>query len=596
MRYIISCENPHRHFIQIEYIVPVATTDILSLQLPAWRPGRYTLQNFAKNIRAFAVYDEKGNALQFEKTSKDCWQVNTRGAKHVHVKYEYYANVLDAGSAFLDEQQLYVNPVNCLLYVPGREGEKCEVEVRVPKNYKVASPLTSASGGRGEQMPIILEAKDYHVLVDSPFIASQTLKHYAFTVPSAPLSLGEGQGGEALVKFHLWFQGESKPDFEKIENHFRKFIAAQLKVFGEFPFSEYHFLFQIAPFQLYHGVEHQNSTVIALGPSYDLMKEQLYNEFLGISSHELFHAWNVKAIRPAEMQPYDYSKENYSKLGYVAEGVTTYYGDLMLFRSGAVSEYEFNRNLHLLLQKHFHNYGRFNLSVGASSVDTWLDGYEKGIPHRKVSIYNEGALCALMLDLLIRKQTGNDFSMDDVLRKLYNDFGKKGIGYTEEDYRKALETVAGTSFADFFAKYYNGTESYEPLLRETFAYVGLEIKDSRSKYYYENRFGFKAENKRSGALMITEVAPNSIADKAGLSEGDELVAVNGIKLLNNLKEWLKYFQEETVRLTVLRASESKEVALTPATERYYRTYWPAKMRDASDAQKENYKKWTGREW
>lgn len=591
MRYIISCENPHRHFIQIEYIVSVVSNDTLTLQLPSWRPGRYTLQNFAKNIRAFAVYDEKGNALPFEKTTKDQWQITLnpplggRGAS-VHVKYEYYANVLDAGSTFLDEHQLYVNPVNCLLYVPGREGEKCEIQAPLPPEGVCAVALPTVNSVNS----IVIKAKDYHELVDSPFIISTTLKQHQFTVPSAPLSLGEGLG------VRLWFQGESKPDFEKIENHFRKFIAAQLNVFGEFPFNEYHFLFQIAPFPLYHGVEHQNSTVIALGPSYDLMKEQMYNEFLGISSHELFHAWNVKAIRPAEMQPYDYSKENYSKLGYVAEGVTTYYGDLMLFRSGAVSEYEFNRNLHLLLQKYFHNYGRFNLSVGASSFDTWLDGYEKGIPHRKVSIYNEGALCSLMLDLLIRKQTGNDFSMDDVLRKLYQDFGKKGIGYTEEDYRKALETVAGISFADFFAKYYNGTESYEPLLRETFAYVGLEIKDSRSKYYFENRFGFKAENKRSGALIITEVAPNSIADKAGLSEGDELVAVNGIKLLNNLKEWLKYFEEETVTLTVLRASETKDVALTPTTERYYRTYWPAKMRDASNEQIENYKKWTGREW
>lgn len=574
MRYIISCENPHRHFIRIEYIVSTGTNNILTVQLPAWRPGRYILQNFAKNVRAFAVYDENGNELQFEKTSKDSWQIKSETAKQVHVKYEYYANVLDAGSTFLDEQQLYVNPVNCLLFVPGREGEKCEVEVSVPENYQLACSLPK----KGQ----MIVAENYHMLADSPFIATPSLKHHQFKTDN--------------TDFHLWFQGESKPEFEKIETHFRKFISTQLNVFDEFPFSEYHFLFQIAPFPLYHGVEHQNSTVIALGPSYDLMKEQLYAEFLGISSHELFHAWNVKAIRPYEMQPYDYTKENYSKLGYVAEGVTTYYGDLMLFRSGAVSEYEFNRNLHLLFQKYFHNYGRFNLSVGASSFDTWLDGYEKGIPHRKVSIYNEGALCALMLDLLIRRQTSNDFSMDDVMKKLYQDFGKKGTGYSETDYRKALESVAGISFADFFAKYYNGIENYEPLLRETLAYVGLEIKDSRSKFYFENRFGFKAEHKRSGALKITEVAPNSIADRACLSEGDELISINGIKLLNNLKEWLKYFQEETVTLTVLRSSETKDVVLTPTTERYYRTYWPAKKRDASLEQKENYKNWTGREW
>jgi len=586
MRYIISCENPHRHFIQIEYIVSDISGTTLELQLPAWRPGRYTLQNFAKNIRAFAVYDEKGNALSFEKTTKDCWQVKTEGAKQIHVKYEYYANVLDAGSTYLDEKQLYVNPVNCLLYVPGREGEKYEVEAPLPPEGGCATGLPNRVDGK----TVVIEATDYHQLADSPFIISDTLKHHSFSVPSAPISEGEGLG------VRLWFQGECKPDFERIENHFRQFIAAQLNVFVSFPFTEYHFLFQITPYQLYHGVEHQNSTVIALGPSYDLMKEQLYWEFLGISSHELFHAWNVKAIRPAEMQPYNYSKENYSKLGYVAEGVTTYYGDLLLYRSGAVREYEFNRNLHLLLQKYFHNYGRFNLSVGASSFDTWLDGYEKGIPHRKVSIYNEGALCALMLDLLIRKQTGNDFSMDDVMRKLYEEYGKTGIGLTEEDYLKAIETVSGKSFRIFFDKYFNGTENYNELLRECLETVGLEIKDSRSKFYYENRFGFKAENKRSGALVITEVAPNSIADRAGLAEGDELVTVNGIKLQNNLKEWLKYFEEETVTLTVLHPSETKEVKLTPTAERYYRTYWPQKMRNASEEQKENYKKWTGREW
>lgn len=572
MRYIISCENSNRHFIQIEFIVKMESEDVLLLQLPSWRPGRYMLQNFAKNIRTFSVFNEKKKPLHFEKINKDCWQVNISGSKEVHVNYEYYANILDAGSTYLDKQQLYVNPVNCLLYVPGRENEQCEVELKVPVNYIV-------SGLKNGETII---AENYHALADSPFIASPSLKQYSFVAEN--------------VKFHLWFQGECKPDFERIENHFTQFISEQYEIFGSFPFSEYHFLFQILPYQIYHGVEHQNSTVIALGPSYDLMKDQMYWEFLGISSHELFHSWNIKAIRPVEMVPYDYSKENYSKLGYVAEGVTTYYGDLLLFRSGAVSEYEFFRNLHLLLQKHFHNYGRFNLSVGASSFDTWLDGYEKGIPHRKVSIYNEGALCALMVDLLIRKHTGNDFSLDNVMRKLFEDFGKKVVGYTEKDYQKAIELISGKSFTDFFERYYNGTENYETLLRECFAYVGMEIKDSRSKFYFENRFGFKIENKRSGSVIITEVAPNSIADKSGLSEGDEIVSINGIKLLNNLKEWLKYFEEEKVTLTVLRPSETRNFVLIPGAERYYRTYWPVKKRDASAEQKQNYKTWTGREW
>ena len=137
MRYIISGENPHRHFLQIEFVVSNISGESLELQLPAWRPGRYVLQNFSKNIRAFAVYDEKGKSLSFEKITKDKWKVEIKNAKQVHVKYEYYANVLDAGSTYLDDKQLYVNPVNCLLYVPGRENEKCEVQLNIQKKYMV---------------------------------------------------------------------------------------------------------------------------------------------------------------------------------------------------------------------------------------------------------------------------------------------------------------------------------------------------------------------------------------------------------------------------------------------------------------------------
>lgn len=595
-RYLISCENPHRHFLQIEFIVEKISGSELDLQLPAWRPGRYVLQNYAKNIRAFRVSDEKGNALPFKKITKDLWRVSFAGTapSQVRVNYEYYANILDAGSTFLDEQQVYVNPVNCLLYVPGRENEKCEVELNASPAYEIAVALPVAKKSKGV---FTISAQDYHTLADSPFIAGGTIKSHSFYVPSGV--------SNSATEIKLWFQGECKPDFQKIENHFRQFIAAQLQVFGSFPFSEYHFLFLIVPYHYYHGVEHANSSVIVLGPSYDLMKEILYWEFLGISSHELFHSWNVKAIRPAEMQPYDYAKENYSRLGYVAEGVTTYYGDLLLFRSGATSEYEFFRNLHLLLQKHFHNFGRFNLSVADSSFDTWLDGYEKGIPHRKVSIYNEGALCALMLDLLIRRQTAGDFSLDNVMRKLFDDFGKQNKGYTEKDFLNTVETVIAAknnlshdefSVSDFFEEYYNGTENYESLLRDLLNDVGLEIQDIRSKFYFENRFGFKIENKRSGSVLITEVAPASIADRAGLSENDEIVSINGIKLQNNLKEWLKYFAEETIRLMVLRPNETKEFTLIPGNERYYRTYWVRKKSAATPSQKDNFKKWTEREW
>jgi predicted metalloprotease with PDZ domain len=172
-----------------------------------------------------------------------------------------------------------------------------------------------------------------------------------------------------------------------------------------------------------------------LGPGNEFVNKDWYDEFLGISSHELFHTWNIKSIRPVEMMPYDYSKENYSRLGFVAEGVTTYYGDFLLYRSGVFSDADYFKTFNEQLQKHFDNFGRFNLSVADSSFDTWLDGYNPGVPNRKVSIYTEGCLIAFMTDICIRKQTSNAHSLDDVMRALFTEFGKKKIGYSENDYQ-----------------------------------------------------------------------------------------------------------------------------------------------------------------
>ena len=291
MKYIVSYQQAANHFIDIEFIAENSQQqEELIIQLPAWRPGRYELANFAKNIQKWQVFNEKGKPLCFEKIAKDTWKVSTNKAKQVHIKYNYYASEINAGSSYLDDNQLYINGVNCFLYVPEQINMPCTLELKVPKDYQVATGLKPKSKHQ-------FEAKDFHELVDSPFIASNSLKHYAFE--------------ESKVLFHLWFQGECKPDFEKLETDFKKFCKQQIKDFGSFPVNEYHFLFQILTYKTYHGVEHSNSTVISLGPSYEIMDEKgWYNELLGVSSHELYHTWNVKQIRPIEMYYYDYTKEN----------------------------------------------------------------------------------------------------------------------------------------------------------------------------------------------------------------------------------------------------------------------------------------------
>ncbi|MFN6039048.1 MAG: M61 family peptidase, partial [Bacteroidota bacterium] len=269
-----------------------------------------------------------------------------------------YAAEINAGSTYLDNTQLYVNPVNCCVYVPERMSEEHVLELKLPVNYKVCGSLKKSS-------EFTLHATNFEELADSPFIASASVKTISFFANDLPV--------------HLHFMGECLPDEKKLVEDFKKFTEHSLDFFGDAPISEYHFLFQILPYRFYHGVEHLKSTVIALGPGYNLMQGSTYEDLLGVSCHELFHLWNIKTIRPVEMQPYDYTKENYAHTGYVYEGFTTYYGDLLLYQCGVFNQEQYFKTLEERLDKHFHNYGRFNLSLANSSFDNWLDGYVPGV-------------------------------------------------------------------------------------------------------------------------------------------------------------------------------------------------------------------------
>jgi predicted metalloprotease with PDZ domain len=567
MQYLISYNNPHHQYIDIEFRISNIISETLTVQLPAWRPGRYELGNFAKNIQKWQVIDEKGNAIKSEKNSKDSWKIFFEGAKEVIIKYNYYAAELNAGSTFLDQNQLYINPVNCFVYVPDRMEEPCEIKFNIPSDYKIACSLKKKSDH-------VLLAKDYHELADSPLIASCSLKHHCFTV--------EG------IKFHLWFQGVCKPAWEKLEHDFSLFIKEQLSMMKDFPENEYHFLFQILTDKFYHGVEHSASTVIALGPSHKIFKEDVYNELLGVSSHELFHTWNIKAIRPIEMFPYDYSRENYSRLGYVCEGATTYYGDLLLFRAGVFSEREYFRTFNMQLQKHFDNPGRHNLSVADSSFDTWLDGYVAGIPGRKTSIYTEGCLISFIIDIFTRKNTNNQRSLDDVMRTLYFDFAKKNKGYTDKDYRKIIEEVSGQSFGEIFDNYIYGTKPYDTLLNIALDHIGCELIAIPSVKYHESAYGIKADGQK-----VIAVYPGSAADEAGIKVLDEIVAINNIQIKSDLAEWSSYFENDTVLLTIFSGGRLKQAEINPSEKSYYKTWSVKKLAHPTLDQAKAFESWSG---
>ncbi|MFN4083470.1 MAG: M61 family metallopeptidase [Bacteroidia bacterium] len=456
MNYTIKIADAKKHFIEVTATVSVQNRNEILFQLPAWRPGRYQLANYAKNIRKFTVLNQYNDVVEFIKITKDCWRVISEGCTNLKITYEYYANQLDAGASYCDNDLLYINPVNCLVYYVNAIDSPCELTLLIPDDYKIACQLKI----EGKK----LLANNYHQLADSPFIASSSLFHHSFNFGSS--------------KIHFWIHGKNPFDklyLKQLEDDTIAYAELQKNIFGEFPCTDYHFMYFILPYKFRHGVEHEDSTVITMGFTNEDILPEFYDDLLAISSHEMFHLWNVKRLRPAQMWPYDYTKENYSSLGYIYEGVTTYYGDLALLRSGVWSFDTYIKSLENDFERHHTNQGRNNYSVAQSSFDTWLDGYEPGIEGRKVSIYTEGCIAALIADITILAETKGKKRLDDVLKHLYNNTFKQNKGYTDNDYKNALEEVSGLSFNSYFNDIINGCGMWDEYINEALSRIGLEI-------------------------------------------------------------------------------------------------------------------------
>ncbi|MES2688830.1 MAG: M61 family peptidase [Bacteroidota bacterium] len=459
MNYLVSIADPANHFIQLQYTIPNIHQDGIELQLPAWRPGRYELQNFAKNVRMFSVNDKNGNAVSYKKITKDRWHIETKGINEVIVSYQYYANQPDAGACYVDADFLYINPVHCFMYVEGRMDEEYLIAFDLPDDYQIACQMAGAGKHK-------LVAPSFDYLADSPLFASNTLRQHSFAV------------GDSTM--HIWFQGVHPFDAERLIADTRTYTLKQVEVFGDLPCAAYHFLYLMHPGPARHGVEHLDSTVISMGQLADQTTEEYYNDLLAISSHELFHLWNIKRIRPVELFPYDFTKENYSTLGYVYEGVTTYYGDLMLMQSGVWSWEQYATSFNSDLKRHLDNPGRFNYSVAESSWDTWLDGYVPGVAGRKVSIYIEGMIAAVIADILIIKNSDGKHSLHQVMHDLYQQYYKHHKGYDEAVYRSLLEKYAGISFETYFKDLVWGKAQLQHALEEALTAVGCALKKDSS--------------------------------------------------------------------------------------------------------------------
>lgn len=557
----ISFPNSLTHLLHIQLKFDVSNQSSVDFILPAWRPGRYELAPFVENIQRFKPTDESGKSLVWEKTRPNIWTVNCDESKEITINYQYYANKMDAGNSVLDDRQIYINFINCIFYTKTHTEEPINLSLEIPQEYLVSCSLKQIESGH-------FKADDYLQLVDSPLLASPDLKILTYAVEDH--------------NFSIAILGDCPFSDEKIIEDFKRFTESQIATMDGFPTKKYDFIVQSLDYTHYHGVEHQNSTILVLGPNDEANKDAYYEKLMGVASHELFHTWNVTRIRPKEMSPYQFDKETMTKTGFVTEGFTTYYGDLFLKQSGVFNQQEYFKELNTLFDRHFENYGRHESSLVQSSQNLWIDGYKNLFPSKKVSIYVKGALCSLILDLTIRNNTNNDSTLIDVVKRLYEKHTYQQGGYTQEQVYGILESVGGATIKPLLHTLYETTERLDNLLTEALSYAGCELIPKLHTNEIISKLGIKWQNNK-----ITEIAPGSHTEKL-LSVGDEMLELNGNKF-----ESEKNMVADQNQLKIKRGSRTLDILVPTAHITYYDSFIIEVSKNASKDQLKNLSLWLG---
>jgi predicted metalloprotease with PDZ domain len=548
IRYTIGWENPASQLYQVA-VTTSARGEPVVFSLPAWRPGRYIVQNYAANVQNVRAVDQGGNPLPAEWIDLDSWRVESGSAGSVTLAYEYYAHTFDAGSSTLTPEAAYFNPINLLPWIEGRQDAPVTLAIEAPADWTVATQLERLPG-TGH----VFAAPDYHRLVDSPTIAAPDLVIWDYDVDGVPHHLvfrtvqGELQLGEYTR--------------EKVQADVTRLSEEAVAVFGVTPFDEYWHLFQLVPYPFGHAVEHESSASYVVQDRI-FADANGYDGFLSIIAHEFLHAWNVKRIRPEALWPYDYSTPQLTRLHWVTEGVTSYYEGIMLARAGLLDEDGVYRWIANSIRNLQSSPGRLVTSAELSSLTAWHTGYGDGNPNQAISFYLKGSLLGLLLDLTIRDASEGAKGLDDVMRLLWERYYAQGQGYPEDGFQRAAEEVAGGSLAEFFSRYVAGTEElpYDEIL----GIAGLSATQVANDEDPVATFGWRLR-KQGDDVTISNVLPGSAALVSGIMRNDVLVSVDGEPVTTvDLDPFLEAHQPgDVVSVTVRRFGEELEKQVTLA--------------------------------
>ncbi len=567
IQYHLEVTDAAHHLAEVSVIFPQVQTRTLEVKLPVWRSGRYEILDLSKAISDFSASHSNGQKINWEKTDKNTWKLLLNQPGPIQIKYQVYANTLKQRVIHIDPTHAYLDASGVFMFAPAYRDQPLRVSLEVPEDWRSRSGMEKI----GEHQFI---ANDYDQLVDSP-IETGIHEYLSFEVD------------DKIYEIVIW--GEGNHDIKDLQEKVTLLHHAAKKIWGSFPFDRYLYIYHAGD-GLRGATEHVNSTIIQQ-QRFNFKPRKSYLKVLATTAHEFIHTWNVKAYRPAGIAPYDYSKENYSKLFWMAEGITSYYDDLLLSRAEIYEPKEFYEKLAENIQKYLKNPGRKQKSVADSSFDTWL----KQDPHlnhnESVSIYTEGSLVAWRLDQEIRKLTNNKASLDTLQNLLYQQHHNIDRGYHKQDVLKILQDMTGHDLSEFWQTYVEGTETidFDALLN----FYGLQRSFDDDNEEVKSWIGADL-NLDDQLVTIKTVDHESPAWLAGLTAGDQILSIDGIQVTGDdvAKRIEQMLPEQTYQIHFFSAGRLQETNLKPK-QNPYPEFKIKPLEKPNRQQKARYKDWAG---
>lgn len=554
IQYTLRFAEAQNHYVDIEATYPVSG-DSLDLFMAVWTPGSYLVREYARNVEAVTAVNPSGQTLDVTKSAKNRWHIaGLRGASTVNVRYRVYSREMSVRTNWVEAGFAILNGAPTFLWPVGDLKRPAEITLDLPASWqKSISPLPSPNSRAHHFL-----APDYDTLVDSPIYAGNAAT-YDFDVDGKPhVLVNEGESG-------MWNGAKAAQDVKTL-------VSTAHRLWGVVPYDRYVFFNMIT--EANGGLEHKSSTTLMtsryVGKSKTMYQggfegEEWRDGWLALVSHEFFHLWNVKRLRPIELGPFKYEEENYTPLLWVAEGFTSYYGDLLVARAGFWSPTDYLHSLGGQINALQTNPGRLVQPLELSSYDAWIKYYRPDENSKNVTVgyYNKGQVVGFLLDAKIRQATNGAKNLDDLMRLLYTRFSGPH-GYTSTDFRKAASELAGTDLTAWLHDALDTTKEldYQPAL----AYYGLRFKPATGPDRASLGVTTKPVNDRH---VISAVTRATTAYAAGLNVDDEIVAIDGFRVVgaDALRRKLRLYRPgEKIQLTVARREKLQTFDLTLDTE------------------------------